>query len=324
MRDPRQNDSAENPAAAQPTDGTCNRSTPWQVIVSRLVAERGVDQTLGLKFGDGARDTYDLYEPPAGTPVRGLVQFIYGGSWETGERGCYSFVGAALAKKGLRTVIADYRLFPETAFPGFVHDAARAYAHAFAHHAVDGAPPVIVGHSAGAHIAALLCGDPHYLDAAAPDAPRPQTFVGLSGPYAFDPTTWETTKRIFTAVADTPDIARPIMFARPSFPRSLLMHGGRDTLVTPNASTQFHDALTAAGAHCELHIFPHLAHVGPIATFARPLRWRASTLRRVVQFITNTAAQPARDAAAVVPAATVAHGSMKPENDLATGAPARS
>ena len=52
--------------------------------------------------------------PPAGWPV---VVFFYGGSWTTGDRGDYKFVGEALAERGIARVVADYRLYPKCAIP---------------------------------------------------------------------------------------------------------------------------------------------------------------------------------------------------------------
>jgi acetyl esterase/lipase len=99
----------------------------WVVKASRFVAEPMVRVTQDLAFGDHPRLRYDLYEPPPSTKAVATAHFIYGGSWETGERGCYRHVGAGLAMQGIRTVIADYRLHPEVSFPGFVDDMAQAY-----------------------------------------------------------------------------------------------------------------------------------------------------------------------------------------------------
>jgi acetyl esterase/lipase len=57
------------------------------------------------------------------------------------------------------TVVADYRIYPEVVFPVFVEDAARAVKWAQDHAAESGGDPkrlFLMGHSAGAHIAAML------------------------------------------------------------------------------------------------------------------------------------------------------------------------
>lgn len=55
-----------------------------------------------------------------------VVVFFYGGAWEGGSRDDYRFVGASLAARGVMTVIADYRVYPEVVFPTFIEDAALA------------------------------------------------------------------------------------------------------------------------------------------------------------------------------------------------------
>lgn len=265
-------------------DGAPDRP-PWQVRLSGLVADRDAAVTRGLAYGPNARHRYDLYDPPSGQSPWATVHFIYGGSWETGERGCYQFVGAALATRGIRTVIADYRLHPEVSFPGFVDDMAAAYGHIAEHHLVSRHAPVVVGHSAGAHIGSLMLGETPFLERHAPAAPRPKAFVGLSGPYAFDPTTWDTTRHIFVPARGAPDQARPIANVHAGFPPSLLLHGGRDTLVTPNASELFHAALRDVGVYATLKVYRLLAHAGPIVSIAKPVRWLVPVLDDIVSFL---------------------------------------
>jgi len=271
-----------------------------------MIAESGATVTCGLRYGPHDRQCYDVYEPSrsqdyalAAEQDLPTVHFIYGGSWRTGERGCYHYVGTALARRGIRTVIADYRLYPDVAFPGFVDDMALAYGHIASRFGGTGRTLVLAGHSAGAHIAGLLMGDPRYLKRHAPSESHrsgfiaPSGFIGLCGPYAFDPTTWPTTADIFQAAAGNPDVARPIAFVRPSLAPSLLLHGKRDSIVTPDASRLFHDALAKAGVHSELKLYDYLGHAGTILAIARPLRWTGSVLNDMVGFITRLHRQPA-------------------------------
>ena len=211
-----------------------------------------------VAYGPGPRHRLDIYYPKeeAGRPSP-VAMFLYGGSWRMGERAIFAFVGAALAKRGITAVIPDYRLFPETAFPGFVEDAALAYAWTYRHFASRGGarPIALIGHSAGAHIAALLAFDAHYLAAQGADIPPPAAFVGLAGPYAFDPTRWRTTKDIF-ATAPNADAARPVAFASADAPPSLLMHGLDDDVVKLYNMRDLANALREKGASVETEISP--------------------------------------------------------------------
>ncbi|MEO0671201.1 MAG: hypothetical protein AAFZ05_04160, partial [Pseudomonadota bacterium] len=80
-------------APEEPSDGT-----PWQITVGRLLADGGVTITKDVPFGDHPRLKCDIYEPEAGAAADDpVVHFIYGGSWDTGEKACYRAIGAALA-----------------------------------------------------------------------------------------------------------------------------------------------------------------------------------------------------------------------------------
>lgn len=149
-----------------------------------------------IPYGPGERQVLDVYlparvardwptEPNAGAPV---VVFFYGGSWQSGKRNDYLFVGEALASRGFVAVVPDYRTYPATTFPGFIDDAARAVAWARGHAAAFGGDPrrvFLMGHSAGAQIAALLATDGRYLAASKMRNSEIAGVIGLAGPYDF-------------------------------------------------------------------------------------------------------------------------------------------
>ncbi len=299
----------ETPAQS---DDTTSGSTPWQITVGRLLADRSVRITKDVAFGSHARLRCDIYEPEkAAAPTDPVVHFIYGGGWDTGEKACYRAIGSAFAAHGIRTVIGDYRLYPDVRFPDFNHDMAEAYAFTCQRFGPDAPAPVLVGHSAGAHIGALLTGDPRYFETLEGDVPRPSAFVGLAGPYAFDPTTWETTAHIFETTKDNPDVARPVMFADTSFPPTLLLHGSRDTLVTPNASVAMRDALADKDSDVTHKTYGLLGHAGLVMAMVRPLRWVTPVFNDVIAFVrahgrpkaTNTHATEAARSEADAPTA---------------------
>ncbi len=84
------------------------------------------------------------------------------------------------------TVAPDYRVWPETAFPGFLDAAAVRWArdHATEH---GGDPNVVMEHSAGAHIAAMLATDPRYLQAKEFAKSVLAGMISLAGPYTAIP-----------------------------------------------------------------------------------------------------------------------------------------
>lgn len=254
-------------------------------MLSSLVSESGLVVDRDKAYGPHRRHTLDIYRAGREAPNAPLVLFYYGGGWISGDRASYAFVGSALAANGVTTVVADYRLFPEVRYPAFCEDAALAYSWVHTNVAGGGRRPIVVmGHSAGAHIAALITLDPDYRRAVASDYPAPAALIGLSGPYGFDPTTWPTTKDIFVT-APSADKVRPVAQATASGPPTLLIHGADDSVVEPIAVHMMEDALKRSATQVEKRIYPGIGHAGLIMTFAQPLRWRAPLLGDVLKFV---------------------------------------
>jgi acetyl esterase/lipase len=158
-------------------------------LLNAAAPRDGITTTLDVPYAAGPRHGLDIFAPSgAGLPV---VVFIYGGGWKDGSKSMYRFVGATLANRGFVTVIPDYRVFPQVRFPDFLRDTARAMAWTKANIARYGGDPnrvSLMGHSAGAHIAAMLTLDRQWLIAVGLDPDRDiDAMIGLSGPYDFLP-----------------------------------------------------------------------------------------------------------------------------------------
>lgn len=214
----------------------------------------------------------DVYRPigPATGNVP-VVVFLYGGNWRTGKRAQYRFVGRRLAQQGMLAIVADYRTFPRSAFPGFVKDAAGAVAWARLHAADYGGDPqrlFVAGHSAGAQIAALIGTDARYL---APHDMQPRDLagvIGLSGPYDFEITGYED---VFGPEAQWPR-AQPVNFVDGDEPPFLLVHGTGDTVVEAKDSQELADALRRAGGEATLVWLKNAGHLAPLTGLRAPAR----------------------------------------------------
>jgi acetyl esterase/lipase len=223
------------------------------------------------------------------------VVFFYGGSWNSGERAQYSFVGAALASRGMLAIVADYRLFPEVRFPDFLSDSAQALAWSLDHAAAHGGNPrrvFAMGHSAGGYNAAMLALDGRWL-AATGHSPRELAgFIGLAGPYDFLPMSNRDAQPVFFH-PNYPPNTQPISFASIAAPPSFLAAGTSDSLVNPQRNTvALATQLSAAGVRVHLHRYEHVNHMTLIGAFGVPLRWLAPVLDDVSNFVLN--AQPVK------------------------------
>jgi acetyl esterase/lipase len=237
------------------------------------------------RYGPEPRQQLDVYAPEQvhDAPV---VVFWHGGSWATGDKASYRFVGDALAKRGIVAVLPNYRLHPAVQFPAFMDDAALAIAW-LREHARDygGAADriVLMGHSAGAQIATLLAYDPRYLDRVAVPVGSIKGVIGLSGPYALDPDS-PLLRAIFARPYAHADW-QPLAFAGMRSPPTLLLHGRRDDVVLPSHTERLRDALDAAGARVETEFYAQSGHAATVSSFAWLAPSRLPVLKRCVQFI---------------------------------------
>jgi acetyl esterase/lipase len=94
-------------------------------LLSAATTAPSVAVTRDVAYAPGERHTLDVYAMPGGA-ARPVVVFIYGGSWDSGAKKDYAFVGEALAKHGYVAVVPDYRLYPQVRWPGFLQDNALA------------------------------------------------------------------------------------------------------------------------------------------------------------------------------------------------------
>ncbi|MES2979508.1 MAG: alpha/beta hydrolase [Pseudomonadota bacterium] len=245
----------------------------------------------GVAYGPEARQQLDVYRPKdqkAGAP---LVVFFYGGSWSSGERGDYRFVGEALASRGIVTVVADYRLSPEVRYPVFLQDSALALKWAAGQSAGLGTDPsrlFVMGHSAGAYNAAMLALDARWLRAVGLSPSILAGWIGLAGPYDFLPIIDKQTRVAFSW-PDTPADSQPLVHASSASPPALLLAPSGDKVVDPRRSTvAMANALSRRGVRVQSTLFDSVSHVTLVASLAGVMRGRAPVLDRVSAFVQPT------------------------------------
>jgi acetyl esterase/lipase len=251
-------------------------------LATALTPAGGVVATRGIPYGPGARRRLDLYQSEGLTPRAPLLVFFYGGGWRSGARDDYPFVARPLAQLGALVAVPDYRLWPDTTWPGFIEDGAAALRELAEREPTR--PLVLMGHSAGAFIAASLALDPRW-----GVRPRVAGFIGLAGPYDFG-----------SDEVSPPAIfgERPRVMAAPpevdlhGAPRLLLLHGAADVTVGPYHSRILARRGREAGVPVRHVEYPGVSHVGIVAALAAPVRALglagADVLGDVAEFLAET------------------------------------
>ena len=271
--------------------------TTMQFLAANVPAAFGAyRRRADIAYGSLPQQRLDVYIPDkprgAAPPV---VVFWHGGRWSWGDKSEYRFVGAALAEIGCVAVLPNYRHYPEVMMAGFMQDAAAAAQWASAQVRDLGANPdrlYFMGHSAGAHMAALLSLDARHWTGTGRAAPRIAGMIGLSGPYDFLPLLEADVQQMFGPPDRYPE-SQPINFVRRDAPPMLLVHGVQDDQVWPKNSRNLATALGAQGVAVTLKLYADCAHADTVAALSAVARARAPTLADVAAFIGSLDAQAA-------------------------------
>jgi acetyl esterase/lipase len=259
-------------------------------MLNSLVPSSTHELMPDVSYGSAQRHKLDVYRPTQVAPQGGypVVVFFYGGSWNRGEKADYKFVGEALASRGILTLVADYRLYPEVRYPEFLNDCAMALGFSLDKAAsLNGNPKrvFVMGHSAGAYNASMLALDSRWLKTVGHSPTELAGFIGLAGPYDFLPMTNVDAQPVFFH-PNYPAGSQTIDYANASAPRTFLGAAKDDNLVNPQRNTVgLHNRLKAAGAPVTLQLYDRVNHVTLVAALGAPVRWLAPVLDDVVLFV---------------------------------------
>lgn len=255
-------------------------------VLDVLVARQRYEVATDIRYADGARHTLDVYRPRGAVNAPVLV-FFYGGGWQSGAKNMYRFIAASLAARGYITVVPDYRLYPDVKFPDFLVDGANAVQWVRQNIATfngDTSRMFIMGHSAGAYIAAMLALDGTWLRDVGLDPARDVAgFIGVSGPYDFMPLGDRTLAEIFGG-ANRP-VTQPITYAAGRKPPALLLTGGADRIVEPGNSARLAAKLRENGNDATEILYPSFGHITILAGFAPFLAKFFEPLRDMRNFV---------------------------------------
>ncbi|HRH19651.1 MAG TPA: alpha/beta hydrolase [Brevundimonas sp.] len=250
------------PAQAQDRPGRRGRRGRGQ---GQAAGERRSDHPhQTLTYGPAPLQALDVYDNPGATgPV---LAFVHGGGWAHGDKSMVNRLPDYAERYGLTLVSIGYRLVPEVSAREQAEDVAAAVA--TIRRTLPGRPIVLVGHSAGAHLVALVGVDPAYLgnhglapsdlaaviplDGAGYDATEPRR-AGPVGRWLEQ--TYEA------AFGDQRAELSPILRIGPgwAYPPFLIFHiASRDDAA--RQSRRLAEALTAAGGQAEVVVAPGDTH----------------------------------------------------------------
>ena len=234
-----------NSLARVNTDNTVIRNIPYG--------------TKGLSW-----QTLDVYQPSSSSinkATKPVIVFFYGGGWTTGKKSQYYFAASAFTELGYVVVVPDYAKYPKAKFPQFINDGAASVKWVKDNIAEYGGNPdevFIVGHSAGAHLGALLLADSQYLALHDLNTQDIKGFAGLAGPYSFVPKRKPYTQ-VFGPESNYPNM-NAVNYVDGNEPAMLLLHGENDTTVEVGNLQRLSDALSQHNVEHKTAIYPNMNH----------------------------------------------------------------
>ena len=205
----------------------------------RMAARRGGGQGAGggmgqyasakisstVVYGQDARQQVDLYTPDDAVGDAPLVVFVHGGGWQIGNRSLVQAKPQHFKEAGYVFASAGYRLLPDAPVEQQAADLGAALKALRAQAETGGFDPdtiVLMGHSAGAHLAALVASDPQY----AGDA-----FGAIRGVVLLDGAGYDVMTAAATPTMELPTLYKDVFGTDPARQKALspITHvGGKD------------------------------------------------------------------------------------------------
>lgn len=215
---------------------------------------------LGIAYGTGERERFDLFHSPGGEEAP-LAVFIHGGYWKGLDRSFASHCARGLNGRGIAVAVPSYDLCPAVTIGEIVGQIRTACAALYRRRP---RRMLAIGHSAGGHLAAmLLATDWRALDPALP-ADLVAAALPVSGVFELEPLLQTT---IAEGLRLTPESARalsPRFLPSPGRPIQCLVGGAE----SDEFIRQSRDMAAAWGGRFEA--LPGADHFTVIAPFADP------------------------------------------------------
>jgi arylformamidase len=138
-------------------------------FLSLLSVAQAQNLTSDIPYADPAdeRQVLDVYAPEQANDLP-VVFWIHGGGWQTGDKTDVQIKPRVFAEHGFVFVSTNYRLLPDVDMGVLIRDVAKSLGWVHNNISRYGGDPgriFVMGHSAGAQLAALLCTDERYLEA---------------------------------------------------------------------------------------------------------------------------------------------------------------
>jgi arylformamidase len=236
----------------------------WFADAARYRAEC-TSAALDCAYGPGERHRYDYF--PAAGMAPPLVFYIHGGYWQRGDRKDFSFLARALNAGGISVALPSYPLCPAVRVMDIVADLRTCLAAVWAR---TRQYPLVVGHSAGGHLAAaMLATDWSGVAGVPPDLVR--AAMPVSGVFDLAPLIGTSLNEALRLDAAEARAASPLFWAPPpAGRRAIVAVGGAESGEFLRQARELAEAWRKAGVDAEELVVPAANHFTVVDELARP------------------------------------------------------
>lgn len=217
-----------------------------------------------IAYGPSPAEKLDMFLPPPHLATGAVHMFVHGGYWRMFAKEDFSFVAETVTAAGAIAVVIDYALMPSVGMATVVAQVRRARDWVRRHIPEHGGDPerfTISGHSAGAHLGALLL-----------DASQPAGVIAgalfLSGIYDLAPLRHSFLREHIDITEDDVERFSPLRIAYGTCPAVSIMVGARETLPFHKQASDFGFHLTHAAIKRDMLTIVGVDHMRIVADLA--------------------------------------------------------
>ncbi len=263
------------------------------LLIFFFISSCRVSKTKDIVYSTQGNLLLDVYAPKKIKEPKKILVFVHGGSWRSGSKELYKFFGKGFARKGIISVVMNYRLNP-TPIDTMAYDVAKAVrwikqnAGKFKG---DTNNIYISGHSAGGHLAALVATDNSYFKKL--NIPNPIHGVILIDAFGLDMHKYLTVSnsqadsiytKVFSKDPEKWKKLSPINYLIKNTPPFLTLLGDKTYPAITQLNDIFHSELKRYQPNAPLIIYKRKKHVAMIGQFYNGM---GKAYKDVLGFIRN-------------------------------------
>lgn len=247
-------------------------------LFQTLISVAQVKKVKNIQYvnNNSSANTLNVYYKADGIKDKPVIIFIHGGSWSSGKKETYWWLGRNFARKGTVAVIINYPLAPNAQYEKMAEDCALAVKwvrDSISKFEGNTKKIFVMGHSAGAHLAELINADPRYFKQAG--ISNPIKGLILNDPFGLDIHEYllEAEKddyyydflRTFTKKPEVWTDASPLNYVNNIHNPHLLFYGGKTYGAIRLQTPRLYERLKQNGVDVEIKEIKGKKHVPMIA-----------------------------------------------------------